>query len=149
MPNFIKKILGSVDTGGIIKDVTDAVDKFVTTKEEKELLKQEMFKIQSEYETKIKELEIQDVSSARDREVQLRNTIGVWVQNLSAAFIIVGFLVLLFTVIYKKEEIANRQLADILLGSLGTVVIQVFQYWFGSSRSSDAKNDIIRKYSEK
>src|SRR5574343_522682 len=144
MPNFIKKALNALGGDGIVKDVTNIIDEVVTSKEEKEILQQKLLEIKNNHEQKLKELEGQDVSSARKREVNLRNTIGVWVQNIAAGCVILAFLLLLFLVVIKKQEVANRQLADILLGSLGVIVTQIFQYWFGSSRGSEAKNETIK-----
>lgn len=84
-----------------------------------------------------------DTQDARKRETTLRDSIGVWVQNTSAILVIVAFLGLLFVTVYLKVAIANKDMVNILLGALGTIVIQIFQYWFGSSKSSSDKNDHI------
>jgi len=84
-----------------------------------------------------------DTQDARKRETTLKDSIGVWVQNASAVLVIVAFLGLLFVTVYLKVEIANKDMVNILLGALGTIVIQVFQYWFGSSKSSADKNEHI------
>jgi len=94
---------------------------------------------------KIQETEayLSDTQDARKRETTLRDSIGVWVQNTSAILVIIAFLGLLFVTVYLKVEIANKDMVNILLGALGTIVIQIFQYWFGSSKSSSDKNDHI------
>ena len=47
--------IGSALTGGLIKEVGKVIDNLVTTKEEREKLKLELFRIEREYELKEKE----------------------------------------------------------------------------------------------
>jgi hypothetical protein len=114
--------------GKFLEEVRGIVNDTITTQEEK------MQKINELYALQVKDLE-----SARNRETQLRNTIGVWVQNVAAVFVIVAFVLVLLVVIYRPQEIPNKTLADIMLGSLGTIVVQIFQYWFGSSKHIELK----------
>jgi hypothetical protein len=119
------KIL-EVLSGKLLEQARLIVDDVTTTKEEKLEKLLELYR-----------LEVQDRHSARMREIALRNTIGVWVQNISAVLVILGFILTLVAVIYFPKEIPNKTLADIMLGALGTIVITIFNYWYGSSKHAE------------
>jgi hypothetical protein len=74
-----------------------------------------------------------DLVNARKRELPLQNRVGIWVQNGAAALVILSFVGLLFCVLYRENDLPNKDIFNILLGILGTVVVQIFQYWFGAS----------------
>lgn len=71
-----------------------------------------------------------------DREPGVRDGIAVWVQNGAATLVILSFVGLLFCVLYRESDLPNKDIFNILLGILGTVVVQIFQYWFGASAST-------------
>jgi hypothetical protein len=58
------------------------------------------------------------------------------VQNGAATLVILSFVGLLFCVLYREGDLPNKDIFNILLGILGTVVVQIFQYWFGASAST-------------
>jgi len=70
------------------------------------------------------------------REPGGHNGVAVWVQNGSATLVILSFVGLLFCVLYREGDLPNKDIFNILLGILGTVVVQIFQYWFGASAST-------------
>ncbi len=70
------------------------------------------------------------------REPGGHNDVAVWVQNGSATLVILSFVGLLFCVLYREGDLPNKDIFNILLGILGTVVVQIFQYWFGASAST-------------
>ena len=70
------------------------------------------------------------------REPAGYNGIAVWVQNGAAVLVILSFVGLLFCVLYRERDLPNKDIFNILLGILGTVVVQIFQYWFGASAST-------------
>lgn len=115
--------------GKFLEEARGIVDDTITTQEEK------MQKINELYA-----LQVRDMESARNREVQLRNTVGVWVQNIAAILVIVAFILVLLAIVYKPKEIPNQTLADIMLGNLGAIVGMLFNYWFGSSKHSEQVN---------
>ncbi len=67
------------------------------------------------------------------REPGRHNRVAVWVQNGAATLVILSFVGLLFCVLYRESDLPNKDIFNILLGILGTVVVQIFQYWFGAS----------------
>ena len=70
---------------------------------------------------------------AGNREPEMHNHVAVWVQNGAATLVILSFVGLLFCVLYREGDLPNKDIFNILLGILGTVVVQIFQYWFGAS----------------
>jgi hypothetical protein len=150
----LQNILSALGLGPekIFSTLADTVDRFVLTKEEKEQLKlhlqQEIhrnFEAMAHLDLEYLKEGYREVASARNREMTLRNTIGVWVQNLAAVVVILSFVTLLFCVLYLKLPIENKDIVNILLGSLGTIVVQIFQYWFGSSAGSARKQELLQK----
>ena len=61
---------------------------------------------------------------------------------LELAFV-VGFFIVLYAVISKSIPPENKDLVNILLGVLATVIVSIGNYEWGSSRSSDKKTDAI------
>ena len=141
--NKILEFLGMGKTN-LIDSITNGIDKFVTTKEEKEVLRQEMEKIVSNFVLEASKIALEDVVSARNREITLKDSVGVYAQNIAAILIIGSFLGLLFIMAFYKTEIVNARLLDILIGSLGTMTVTIIGYWFGSSASSSRKDTIIQ-----
>jgi hypothetical protein len=74
-----------------------------------------------------------DPPYAGNRDVEVRNHVAMWVQNGAATLVILSFVGLLFCVLYRESDLPNKDIFNILLGILGTVVVQIFQYWFGAS----------------
>jgi hypothetical protein len=137
---FLSKIFGAT---GILKDVSDIADRFITTPQERREFEEAIKERLRSHELEAMSLANADRDSARNREVTLRNTLGVWAQNISAIAVIFGFMTLLYIVLMQPLPLSDRQatMADILLGTLGSIVIQIFQYWFGSSEGSRKKDD--------
>jgi len=87
---------------------------------------------------KFAELEIRDRDSARNREVQVKDN-----TNKFLAYTIVGaFIAMVGAALlgYAKVESA---LAGTLVGYLSAKCEQVLAYYFGSSKSSDRKTELL------
>ena len=121
--SFLKKITGFL-TGGFLQSAGDLVDKFVTTKGEKEALKQAMQALIQQHESRLLALANEDRKNARHmQEVALQQNdtfskrfvyylAGLW----SAAGIAYVFMV-------TFSQAANTRVADTVLGFLmGTIV---------------------------
>ncbi|MES2731742.1 MAG: hypothetical protein V4714_08340 [Bacteroidota bacterium] len=76
-----------------------------------------------------------------------QDKIGEWVKNICTGVMVLTFCLLLLFVLTKEIPKSNEQTANLMLGTLGTLVIMVFGYWWGSSASSarNAKrlNDVL------
>jgi len=66
-----------------------------------------------------------------------------------AALITVGFFAVLTLLIYMPVPEPNQRVLDMLLGTLATCFIAIVMYWFGSSKSSSDKTEIISRQNEK
>jgi len=120
----------------IFSTLVDTIDRFILTKEEKEKLKLHLQQeINRNFEA-IAHLDVEylkegyrDVASARNREMTLRNTIGVWVQNLAAVVVILSFVTLLFCVLYLKLPIENKDVVNIFKGSVEVTDVVHRRWW--------------------
>jgi len=63
-------------------------------------------------------------------------------QYALAALIVIAFFVVLALMIEKGTD-ANPVL-NVMVGTLGTITVMVASYFFGSSKGSADKNDIIK-----
>lgn len=91
-------------------------------------------------ETERMKLELADVQNARTREVSLKDNV-----NKILAYSIVGaFIALVGATLlgYAKVESA---LAGTLVGYLSAKCEQILAYYFGSSKSSDHKTELLAK----
>ena len=76
-----------------------------------------------------------DTQSARERELKSEEITGKfdWVQHTCALIVVIGFFATCFTIEVKKVDQADHDILYMLLGILGTVFTQIYQYYFGSS----------------
>lgn len=87
-----------------------------------------------------KKLDVDDRSSARQREIAVKDKAPI-VLGLTAVLGFFGILVALFVVPIPD---GTKELLLILLGALAAIVTQVYNYYFGSSAGSAAKNEHLR-----
>lgn len=90
---------------------------------------------------RLSELDVQDRSSARAREMTVRD----WIPGTLAMLLTVGFFgVLAYMMQYGTPERGHDALL-VMLGSLGTGFTGVLAYYFGSSSGSASKNAMIER----
>ena len=101
-----------------------------------------------EFETKMAELGIDakkiaadDRDSARKREIETKDN----APKVLAAVIVIGFFATLATVAFATIPDKAMPAINILLGSLTALLIQVGNYYFGSSAGSKQKTALIGK----
>ncbi|MDE1906857.1 MAG: hypothetical protein KGH75_10465 [Rhodospirillales bacterium] len=80
-----------------------------------------------------------DRDSARKREVAVRD----WMPGILAVTVTCGFFGLLAYLLRFQVPEDNRDVLNILLGSLGTAWLSIIGYYFGSSLSSAKKDAAI------
>lgn len=137
----------------IVDSVGGVIDNLTTSKEEKEAaklaLQQEINRhLESIQTNATKELEIQlqDKSSARGREVELAKVTGHSdYMNWMLAIVALGLLVYI-TVKLSSSEVpkANEHILINLIGIVEGCVLGIYSYQFGSSIGSRIK-DMVRK----
>lgn len=69
-------------------------------------------------------------------------------QYILAALIIIGFFVLLYSLVHKELPEPNKDLLNLIIGALIGSFTTVVGYFFGSSKGSAEKTDIISKQNE-
>lgn len=90
------------------------------------------------------EIVIQDKDSARQREVGTKDKV-----NRNLAYLIVGAFIGMVIATLAGYSKVDSALAGTLIGYLSAKAEQVISYYFGSTHSSAAKNDIISTMSKK
>jgi hypothetical protein len=101
----------------------------------------------------LRRLEVADMGSARQREVELAKA---GKRDLAPIFLAIGaclsFIVTLVYILMSNIDTWGQVKVGIvggLLGTQGTIVIMVFSYYFGSSHGSAAKNALVDKLTTK
>jgi hypothetical protein len=91
--------------------------------------------------------QLADVASARAQTVELAKSGSAiaWGAPIVSVLITAGFFVMLYLVIQKEIPEGSRELANIMLGSLGASFTAVVSYWVGSSAGSAVKDLTLRQ----
>ena len=84
------------------------------------------------------ELEFKDVDSARQRESQVKDSV-----NMVLAYTIVGSFIAMVGATLLGYAKVESVLAGTLVGYLSAKAEQVLAYYFGSSKSSDRKTELM------
>lgn len=102
--------------------------------------------LQYQHEEAIYLLQNQDVSNARQRQVDLTKAIGRsdWIVSILAVLVTVGFFGCLISVFTFKLDPTGHDVLNVLCGVLGTGWVQIISYYFGSSHSTVNKYKIIQ-----
>lgn len=137
LSNALPGIADVLPDKGILGIAKNIIDNATVSPEEKEEMLAELKNIELTFFQE----EVKDRQDARQREIVLKDSIGVWNQNVVAFLVIVAFIGLLFGVVFMKVEVQNKELVYTLLGLLGGIVSSIFNYWFGSSQGSAKRND--------
>lgn len=134
------------DVGGAIDKVGQILKGNATKNEEnrKLFLEFEMNKMQ--FEKDVLELEVRDRESARNREVEVAKTGKKdYMMFITGITGLVSFLALVYVILFKGVPSENEKLVYHLLGVVEGVALTIFAYYFGSSKGSSEKNEMIKK----
>ena len=100
------------------------------------------------FEIRLKKLDISleeihsaDRSNARQREIETKDN----TPKILAGFVVTGFFLTLGLIIFKTLPDAAQAPVNILLGALTGLLLQVGNYYFGSSNGSSRKNEMMAK----
>ena len=93
-------------------------------------------------------LEVTDRGVARDRETRINESANAaWLAknttSLLASAVMVLSFILFYMVIYTTIPADKKDIVIYILGVLSGAVTQVLSYYFGSSKSSQAKDDTL------
>ena len=155
MPNFLNKIF-SGGVGSVIDSVSNVVDKFVQTKEEKDAANLELQKVLNNHlevmeKEATKQLEVyqKEMDSARNREIQVATADKAPLLNKIVtpilALSVIALTFVLFYILMFKPVGAEKDIIIYVLGVLSAVCTQVISYYFGSSQGSAQKQTQIDK----
>lgn len=86
-----------------------------------------------------KALNVKDRNSARDMQISTRS----WAPGLIALCCMSGFFGILFALIFIQIPEQSIQPLNVMLGVLGTLVVGIANFYFGSSSGSKAKTEIM------
>lgn len=123
--------------GGVVSPINNLLDNLITNKEE---LLEAKLKIETEINRKIetiKSLENQEMNSARNREIEINNSLNSsWlpknVTSIIALFCIAIFSIILIFVYFgfgNSTEIIHTQ----ILQGIFSIITMIIGYYFGSS----------------
>ena len=76
--------------------------------------------------------------------VDVKDSVALWGSVLVSTIVSIGFFAMLYLVIKNEIPAGSRDLANIMLGSLGTSFTAVVGYWVGSSIGSARKDAALR-----
>lgn len=88
---------------------------------------------------KIEELVVKDRDSARQREMSVRDNSVKWI----AGFVVLVWSLINYTVITADIPISNEHMVTRLLGTMDAALMVVLYYYFGGSRGSDRKTELM------
>lgn len=140
LPDAIK-IVGDVlpDKGalGVLKNIIGASD---ISPEDKSLLLQEA----NDFEKEMYELEIKDRDSARNREIEIAKVGGTdWMMYVVAGVVLSLLCFTVYAIFYT--ELSNKELAHFVAGEVLGFGSSLIFYYYGTSKGSHDKSEIIRK----
>jgi hypothetical protein len=122
----IGDILPSTGTLGIIKNVISQEPDL--TSKEKEALHQQVVELYN--------LEVEDRSSAREREVELAKAKRFdFMFNLTGLVGLSCFSFLVYAIVYLEVPVHNKEIWIHLIGVTEGIVLSIFGYFYGSSAS--------------
>jgi len=159
MANFLTNLF-STGASSLVNAIGDAIDKTTTSDEERKELANELEKAKLEYEVEMKTLGLQeekiyldDTANARENQSRIQESpeAGFLAKNIHPilALIIIALTFFLYYWLImgvSSKEGVNPEMKDIIiyiLGALTTISTQVVAYFFGSSKGSKEKQDII------
>ena len=153
-----------------LKTVSDIVDTYVYTKEEKdandvkaqeltqeyqyrrEQLDQQRIALEIDNYLKEKQIDSENVKDARNREIEVtKSENSSWLQKniapILALLVIIYTFVLWTLILFRNYE--PKQSESMIIGGLTSITATVIGYYFGSSASSKMKDEYIQKFKEK
>lgn len=132
----MKKILQLL-SGGLIKDIGTTIDKFVTTKEEKERLKMELKGMVQNYTTEVFRLETEDRNSARDMYKSDSSLQKVFAMVFLIAYMVLTIIMLygVYLISVSNIEIPGYAISFVstIWGAMSTKVSTITDFLFGGS----------------
>ena len=90
-----------------------------------------------------------DTANARQREVEIAKTSRTdWMMYATGIIGLLGFLFMVYVTVYVEISETNKALFNILIGVVLSNATTIFNYYFGSSSGSKAKDDVIKNMNQ-
>lgn len=116
------------------------LDKVIPDPEQRAKLKADLIQLEQKGELTKIEYEVADRASARD----LAKSQGTKIQGVLSFLIVFGFFgTLAWAISGRIPATVDNMYVGALLGTLGTMTVQVINFWFGSSNGSSVKNSLL------
>jgi hypothetical protein len=131
----------------VVSSVGDAIDKNVTSTEERLNAKKEVVEVFNTLEFDLEKLSAEDRASARDMQKAALGQEDKFSKRFAyyfASFWSVAGMVYIFAATYFT--IINPKVADTVIGFLlGTIVATIINFFYGSSKGSADKQEILKQ----
>lgn len=121
----------------VVDDILKIADKFIPDPAQKQQFELAVMQLKAQQD----ESDQKDRDGARQREVGAKDKI-----NRNLAYIIIGSFIAMIVATLTGYSKADTVLAGTLIGYLSAKAEQVLTYYFGSTHSSNQKNDIIAAF---
>lgn len=165
MANFLTNLF-STGAGSLVEAVGNAIDKNITSDEERRALENELTKAALQHDLEMAKLGLQekqgvlaDTADARANQSRVQESEHAsWLAKNVHPILAIGILLLTFFmywyIVFDNGTTmkANPQMKDIvvyILGALTTVATQVVSYFFGSSSGSADKTRTLNALASK
>lgn len=151
------KIFGT-GAGEILKPVSDILDNVITNKEEKIKAQAELEKVLNDYMIQKEqmanaavEMYLKDTQDARSLQKVAIGSEDKFVRRFIyylALVVLIAALAMMALILTGEIPSENKEFAYMIMGSLTTSVATILAYFYGSTRGSDSKNEVIRNLSK-
>jgi hypothetical protein len=152
VPDVLDVVLevASGDIKGAVEKVRTKIGSAALRDEKAKELMYEFQLAEFAFQKEMEELAVRDRESARLREMEYVKAGRIdWEHILLAVIGISAFCFLLVVLVYKQLPAENRELFIHVAGIIEGVVFGIYNYNFGSTRSSRNKDQIIANNSSK
>lgn len=151
------KIFGA-GAGEILKPVSDILDNLTTNKEEKLKAQAELEKVLNDFiiqkeqiaNTAV-EMYLKDIQDSRAMQLQAVKSDDKFVRRFVywlAIFVIVAAFGMMALILLNQLPEGSKEFAYLIMGNLTGALTTILAFFFGSTRGSESKNEVIRNLSK-
>lgn len=123
--------------GGIVEQVGDLADRFITTKEDREKFKEAL----REYEKELKKIAAEDRDSAREMQKEALKQDDTFSKRFLyrlAIILVIATFVAIAALFFVEIPESNKDIVNFALGTIvGTGFASVVTFFFGSSETNN------------
>jgi hypothetical protein len=152
LPGLVRHLAGdkAADVAQSITHAATAITGAASADEALEMLaaapdkQRELRRRLAELEVSLEQQALADRQDARalTRSLASEKTAMAWSAPILSAIILISFAFMVYLVVVTPAD-NSSQVAQILLGALASMAVQVTNFWLGSSRSSQQKTELL------